>query len=169
MAVVYFASAVGSGRIKIGTAVCAKRRFRVSTDCPFPIKILCTVSDDIIDEITVQCAMQDLRVRGEWFLESPLLLRIIAMIAEGGSKADSAISFLDSRGRKNDYINELKYAEFTRRMQIAREAKESDRYSARSVLRANESRKAKERKRAKMRDNYLKNREKKRAKESTHA
>ncbi len=75
--VVYFMRAEGTGRIKIGEAICARARLEaVKLMCPVPIEILGVIHVDAGSnfERELHARFAHLRSHGEWFCEAADLL-----------------------------------------------------------------------------------------------
>jgi hypothetical protein len=97
---VYIAIAEGSGRVKIGKTANRHKRFRTTTDCPFPIRILCIVPCAVVPESRMHFAFGIFHVHKEWFVASRLVLKFANRIACGGESALSAIAWLEKRIKK---------------------------------------------------------------------
>ena len=147
--VVYFATAIGSGRIKLGWTTDIGRRFRSQfTDCPFPIEVLCTVPSDVVHESILHKAMREWRVHKEWFIASPMVLKVASMLASGGRSREVAIKWINTRGLARYQEDEAKYQRY-----LKRKALSADRYEIERQRRRLEE---KARQKAETRERYLK-------------
>lgn len=81
---VYFMHAIGTDRVKIGwAAVLGARINTISAGCPFPIRILGTLSGRGEVEADIHAQFNHLRVHGEWFLlTSELVLFVQSRCAD---------------------------------------------------------------------------------------
>ena len=95
--VTYIAIAEGADRIKIGKTFNVTRRLKQTTDCPFPIRLLCTIPSGIVSEARMHFAFRKFRLHQEWFAASKLILAFAARLAQGDDKAESAVAWLNRR------------------------------------------------------------------------
>lgn len=85
---VYFVSAEGLGRIKVGLTDCVSKRVRViQNGCPVPIKILAVLKFETYKkakelETWIKDTLSVYRVHGEWFEARQPLLDLIAHIVK---------------------------------------------------------------------------------------
>jgi hypothetical protein len=82
---VYFISAEGSGRIKIGwTDNFEARHKQIQTSSPFPLRVLLNISGDVKRERELHEKFSHLRRHMEWFEAAPELLNYIEHLKRGG-------------------------------------------------------------------------------------
>lgn len=82
---VYFIEAVGTGRIKIGVANCARSRLKhLDGPCPVELRLLGVLPTDKAGalEKELHARFAEHRVKGEWFAAAPELLAFIAEHAD---------------------------------------------------------------------------------------
>lgn len=78
---IYFISAIGSGRIKIGWTNHLYRRVEeLITDCPYPVELIHHMSGTCKDERSIHRHLAHLRLHNEWFQDCPELREYIATL-----------------------------------------------------------------------------------------
>lgn len=84
---VYFIQMDRIGPIKIGFAKdVGKRILSLQTSSPYPLKLLCYYKADQEHELDWHSAFKEIRLKGEWFLPHPFLLKEIRLQIETDKK-----------------------------------------------------------------------------------
>jgi len=81
---IYFIQMDRIGPIKIGYAKDIKKRLiSLQISSPYPLKLLCHYKADVEHEKEWHQAFEFIRLKGEWFLPHPFLLKQIRLVQGG--------------------------------------------------------------------------------------